>query len=74
MGRTFVWSDHHGILRIGGAKKDFPLQSTLSVECLLKIPHSGDLHQQHNHPVILSGGFGEVSSLSLAQHQNRMVS
>ena len=35
-----------------------------SVECLLKIPHSDDLHQQHDYPLILSGGFGEVSSLS----------
>ena len=44
-----------------------------SVECLLKIPHSDDLHQQHNHPVILSGGFGEVSSLSNAASEQNGV-
>ena len=45
-----------------------------AVECLLKIPHSDDLHQQHDHPVILSGGFGEVSSLSnIASEENGVV-
>ena len=45
-----------------------------SVKCLLKIPHSDDLHQQNNHPVILSGGFGEASSLSsTASEQNGVL-
>lgn len=47
-----------------------------SVECLLKIlhVHSDDLHQQHDYPLILSGGFGEVSSLSsIALEQNGVV-
>ena len=39
-----------------------------AVKCLLKIPHSDDF------PVILSGGFGEVSSLSsTASEQNGVV-
>ena len=42
--------------------------------CLLKIPQSNDLHQQHDYPMILSGGFGEVSSLSSeASEQNGVV-
>ena len=45
-----------------------------ATKCLLKIPHSDDLHQQHDHPVILSGGYGEVSSLSnMASEQNGVV-
>ena len=45
-----------------------------ATECLLKIPHSDDLHQQHDHSVILSGGFGEVSSLSsTASERNGVV-
>ena len=45
-----------------------------AVECLLKIPHSDDLHQQHDHPVILSRGYGEVSSLSnIESEQNGVV-
>ena len=45
-----------------------------ATKCLLKIPHSDDLHQQHDHPVILSGGYGEVSSLSsVASEQNGVV-
>ena len=45
-----------------------------ATKCLLKIPHSDDLHQQHDHPIILSGGFGEVSSLSsMASEQNGVV-
>ena len=45
-----------------------------ATKCLLKIPHSNDLHQHHDHPVILSGGFGEVSSLSsMASEQNGVV-
>ena len=42
--------------------------------CLLKIPHINDLHQHHGFPTILSGGFGEVSSLSsMASEQNGVV-
>ena len=47
-----------------------------SVECLLKIlhVHSDDLHQQYDYPLILSGGFGEVSPLSsTASEQNGVV-
>ena len=33
-----------------------------ATECLLKIPLSDDQH--HDHPMVLSGGYGEVSSLS----------
>ena len=35
-----------------------------TIECLLKIPHSSIFHQQQDCPVILSGGYGEVSSLT----------
>ena len=45
-----------------------------ATKCLLKIPHSDDLHQQHDYPLILSGGFGEVSSLSsTASEQSGVV-
>ena len=45
-----------------------------AVECLLKICHNDDLHWQHNYPVILSGGFGGVSSLSsTASEQNGVM-
>ena len=45
-----------------------------ATKCLLKIPHSDDLHQHHDHPVILSGGYGEVSSLSnTVSEQNGVV-
>lgn len=45
-----------------------------ATKCLLKIPNSDDLHQQHDHPVILSGGYGEVSSLSnMVSEQNGVV-
>jgi hypothetical protein len=45
-----------------------------ATECLLKIPHSNELHQQHEYSLILSGGFGEVSSLSsTASEQNGVV-
>ena len=45
-----------------------------ATKCLLKIPHSDDLPQQHDHPVILSGGYGEVSSLSsMVSEQNGVV-
>ena len=41
-----------------------------SVECLLKIPHSS----HHEYPVMLSGGYGEVSPLSsAASEQNGVV-
>ena len=46
----------------------------LATKCLLKIPQSDDLHQQHNYPMILSGGYGEVSSLStMASGENGVV-
>ena len=42
--------------------------------CLLKIPQSDILHQQYDYPMILSGGFGEVSSLlSMASDQNGVI-
>jgi serine/threonine protein kinase len=45
-----------------------------ATKCLLKIPHSNELHQQHEYSLILSGGFGEVSSLSsTASEQNGVV-
>ena len=45
-----------------------------AIECLLKIPHSDELHQHHDHPVILSGGYGEVSTLASAtSEQNGVV-
>ena len=45
-----------------------------ATKCLLKIPQSDDLHQQHDYPMILSGGYGEVSSLStMASEQNGVV-
>ena len=45
-----------------------------AIEWLMKISQSTDLHQQHEHPMILSGGFGEVSSLSnAASEQNGVV-
>ena len=45
-----------------------------ATKCLLKIPHSDELHQHHDHPVILSGGYGEVSSLASAtSEQNGVV-
>ena len=45
-----------------------------AVECLLKIPHRDDVHWHHHHPVAISGGFGEVSSLSsAASEQNGVV-
>ena len=45
-----------------------------AIECLMKIPHSDELHQHHDHPVILSGGYGEVSSLaSNTSEQNGVV-
>ena len=45
-----------------------------ATECLLKIPQSNDLHQEHDYPTILSGGFGEVSSLSsFTSEQNGVI-
>ena len=45
-----------------------------ATKCLLKIPQSDVYHQHHDFPVILSGGFGEVSSLSSkASEQNGVV-
>ena len=45
-----------------------------AVECLIKILQSDDLHQQYDHPMMLSGGFGEISSLSsMASEQNGVV-
>ena len=45
-----------------------------ATDCLLKIPQNDVLHQQHDYPTILSGGFGEVSSLSSkASEQNGVV-
>jgi hypothetical protein len=45
-----------------------------ATEYLLKIPRSDEFHQQHDYPMILSGGFGEVSSLSsMASEQNGVV-
>ena len=45
-----------------------------AVDCLIKIPQSDDLHQQHDYPLMLSGGFGEISSLSsTASEQNGVV-
>ena len=45
-----------------------------AVECLVKILQSDDLHQQYDHPMMLSGGFGEISSLSsMASEQNGVV-
>ena len=45
-----------------------------AVEFLQKIPHSNKLHQEHDYSLILSGGFGEVSSLSsMASEQNGVV-
>lgn len=42
-----------------------------AVDCLLKIPHHGD---KHDYPMILSGGYGEVSSLSsMASEQSCVV-
>ena len=45
-----------------------------AVDCLIKIPQIDDLHQQHDYPLMLSGGFGEISSLSCtASEQNGVV-
>lgn len=45
-----------------------------AVESLVKIPQNNGLHQEHNYPMILGGGFGEISPLSsTASEQNGVV-
>jgi hypothetical protein len=44
-----------------------------ATRCLLKIPQSDVLHQQHDFPMILSGGFGGVSSLSSTESEQTGV-
>ena len=74
MGKTFMWSDHDNIVRFRLRTRPekiihFKVHKLL-VECLLKIPHS----EQHDHPLILSGGYGKVSSLyNTVSEQNGVV-